>query len=149
MQDDIAEQKKMIRKQCRQTRQNLSEPFRTFASQQICNKIENLQAFQKASVVLTYMPIKAEVDLRPLLDGFPHITWVLPRILPEPEHSLVFHIYDPNLLVYHPFGMAEPSRHLPLIAPGEIHLALVPGLAYDMRSGWARAALIKSLRLLI
>ncbi len=135
MQDDIAEQKKMIRKQCRQTRQNLSEPFRTFASQQICNKIENLQAFQKASVVLTYMPIKAEVDLRPLLDGFPHITWVLPRILPEPEHSLVFHIYDPNLLVYHPFGMAEPSRHLSLIAPGEIHLALVPGLAYD-RQGW-------------
>ena len=135
MQDDIAEQKKIIRKQCRQTRQNLSEPFRTLASRQICKRIANLQAFQNASVVLTYMPIKAEVDLRPLLDDFPHITWVLPRILPEPEHSMVFHIYDPNLLVYHPFGMAEPSKNLPLIAPDAIHLALVPGLAYDSQ-GW-------------
>jgi len=135
MQSDIDEQKKQIRKQCRLARQALPESLKNHASRQICNWIANLHEFQRANVVLTYMPIKAEVDLRPLLASHSHIIWVLPRILPEPEHSMLFHIYDPNFLVYHPFGMAEPSKNLPIIAPGEIQMALVPGLAYD-RQGW-------------
>ena len=135
MQEEIAEQKKQLRKQCRLTRQALPESDRLFASQQICNRIANLHQFKEARVVLTYMPIKSEVDLRPLFESHPQITWVIPRILAEPEHGMLFHVYDPNLLVYHPFGMAEPSRNSAAVAPGEIQLALVPGLAYD-RQGW-------------
>ena len=134
-QENIAEEKKQIRKECRQVRQALAESLRTIASQEICKRIAGLPEFQKAGVILSYMPIKGEVDLRPLLEAYPHKTWALPRIQPEPEHSMVFHIYDPTLLVYHPFGMAEPSPNLPVINPEQIQLALVPGLAYDRQGG--------------
>ncbi len=44
---------------------------------------------------------------------------------------MVFHPYVSGMLVPHPFGMAEPAPDLPVISPGEIQLALVPGLAFD------------------
>ncbi len=135
MTDSIAEQKNQIRKQCRQIRQALGEPFRRQASQEICAQIANWPIFQHARVVLTYMPIKAEVDLRPLLEDYPQKRWILPRIVPDAEYSLYFHPYDPRQLTRHPFGMDEPSASLPVVPPEEIHLALVPGLAYDRR-GW-------------
>jgi 5-formyltetrahydrofolate cyclo-ligase len=59
----------------------------------------------------------------------------LPRIIPEEDHHMVFHPYDPQQLVEHPFGMAEPAPHLPQILPEEIDLVLVPGLAYH-QAGW-------------
>ena len=46
-----------------------------------------------------------------------------------------FHVYDPSKLVRHPFGMLEPAQDCPLIPVEEIHLALVPGLAFDQK-GW-------------
>jgi 5-formyltetrahydrofolate cyclo-ligase len=130
-----AEQKNQLRKHCRQIRQTLMEPVREQASLAICAHIANWSVFQNARVILTYMPIKAEVDLRPLLKEYPQKSWVLPRIVPEAEHTMSFHAYDPHQLVRHRFGMDEPAASLPFISPDVIELALVPGLAYD-RSGW-------------
>jgi 5-formyltetrahydrofolate cyclo-ligase len=44
---------------------------------------------------------------------------------------MIFHVYDAQRLVLHPFGMAEPASDSPVIAPEEIELTLVPGLAFD------------------
>jgi 5-formyltetrahydrofolate cyclo-ligase len=135
MPESIAEQKNQIRKQCRQTRQALGEPFREKVSQEMCVQIANWPVFQHARAILTYMPIKGEADLRPLLANYPQKCWILPRILPDAGHSMYFHPYDPRQLVRHPFGMEEPAASLPVIPPDDIDLALVPGLAYDRR-GW-------------
>ncbi|HEY3311629.1 MAG TPA: 5-formyltetrahydrofolate cyclo-ligase [Anaerolineales bacterium] len=129
-----ADEKQLLRRQCRHTRLALGEATHRQASQEICAHIARWTLFRQACSVLTYMPIKAEVDLRPLLEEFPGKAWVLPRI-DESDHSMSFHAYDPLQLVKHVFGMQEPAAHLPLIAPGEIELALIPGLAYD-RQGW-------------
>jgi 5-formyltetrahydrofolate cyclo-ligase len=64
---------------------------------------------------------------------YPEKNWVLPRILPD--HGLRFHPYDPQRLVFHSFGMAEPDPELPAVPAQEIELVLVPGLAFDRR-GW-------------
>ena len=135
MSETVTAQKIQLRAQSRQVRQALGETFRAQASQAIRAHITGWTVFQNAQVILTYMPIKAEVDLRPLLEDFPHKRWVLPRILPEAQHSLLFHPYDPTQLVRHRFGMDEPAASLPQIPPAEIQLALVPGLAYDCH-GW-------------
>ena len=135
MQDLIAEQKNLVRKQCRRIRNDLEIPFRLQASREICSRISDWQVFQRAQVVLTYMPIKAEVDLRALLENHPQKTWVLPRILEGSRHNMSFHIYDAHQLVRHSFGMEEPSKSLPIVSPKEIELALVPGLAYDRHGG--------------
>jgi len=135
MTDLISIQKAELRKQCRTIRKSLGEQERARASLAVCREIETWDVFQASETILTYMPIHSEVDLTPLLEHHAHKRWALPRILPEEDHRMVFHLYDALHLVRHPLGMQEPASHLPIVLPEEIQLALVPGLAFD-RSGW-------------
>jgi 5-formyltetrahydrofolate cyclo-ligase len=132
---DIAIQKQRLRKQCLQARQALGAEKRRQASQSMGTWIESWPVFQRSDVILTYMPIPGEADLTPLLEWHPQKRWVLPRILPEEEHRMVFHAYDATRLILHPFGMVEPAPDLPVIPPEDVQLTLVPGLAFD-RQGW-------------
>lgn len=127
--------KQALRQHYRQVRQALGAETRLEASRVICARIEDWPVFQDAETVLTYMPMKSEVDLLPLLERFPRKQWVLPRILPGEARQMAFHRYDPQRLIRHAFGMAEPSPDLARIPPETIQLVLVPGLAYDP-SGW-------------
>jgi 5-formyltetrahydrofolate cyclo-ligase len=128
---DIAEQKRQLRRSCRQIRRGLGEAGRQQASHSICGWIESWSVFQRSAVILAYMSIPGEACLTSLLERQPQKHWVLPRIIPEEGHRMVFHPYDSGRLVFHPFGMAEPAPDLPIIPPSEVQLALVPGLAFD------------------
>jgi len=131
MADLIAEQKIQLRKECRAIRKGLGDAYRAQASRAICERIVAWMAFAASDTILAYMPIQSEVDLTPLLELFPHKRWVLPRILPEENGRMEFHLYDAARLVQHPFGMMEPAPDAPTVAAEEIELTLVPGLAYD------------------
>ena len=133
MPESLEKTKQQLRTTCRSTRLALAEEQRALANQAVCALISAWQLFNRAHVILSYMPIKGELDLRPLLSTHPSKTWVLPRILPGPEPTLVFHLYQPGQLERHAFGMLEPASHLPIIPPGQIELALIPGLAFDRR----------------
>lgn len=135
MLDSLAEAKSILRRQYRKLRADLGDEARARASQWICEIVEGWIAFRQCEVILAYMPIKNEADLTPLLRRHPEKRWVLPRILPEEDHRMVFHPYDAARLVRHPFGMAEPAADLPTVPREAIELALVPGLAFD-RHGW-------------
>ncbi len=131
---DVREQKRQLRRSCHQVRQELGDAARQQSSLAICSWIESWPVFQGSTVILAYLPITGEVDLTPLLGRQPQKHWVLPRIVPGEKGSMLFHPYQPDRLVRHPYGMEEPTPDLPVISPGEVQLALVPGLAYD-RSG--------------
>ncbi|MDI6768627.1 MAG: 5-formyltetrahydrofolate cyclo-ligase [Anaerolineales bacterium] len=133
MPNTIHEIKRQLREQSRQARRSLGEDFQRQASAAICAHIETWALFQGCETILTYMPMRGEVDLRPLLERHPHKRWLLPHILSEGR--MVFHPYDPEHLIRHPFGMLEPDPNLPIVPPDQIQLALVPGLAFD-RQGW-------------
>lgn len=128
---DIVEQKRQLRRSCRQVREELGEAIRQTASLSICAWIETWRIFHRSSVILTYMPITGEVDLTPLFARHPDKNWVLPRIVPEDNHRMVFHPYTPGRLIHHPFGMDEPTPDLPVVLSNEVQLVLVPGLAFD------------------
>ena len=128
---DTATQKQQLRRSCRQVRKALGEAKRQQASLSICAWIEAWPVFQRSAVILAYLPIPGEVDLTPLLARQPHKRWFLPRILPQEDHRMLFHPYVAGRLIPHPFGMLEPDPDLPVIPPGDIQLALVPGLAFD------------------
>jgi 5-formyltetrahydrofolate cyclo-ligase len=130
-----SEDKAPLRQRCKEIRTALGDETRRMASLAICAQIESWEIFQRASTILTYMPIRGEVDLSPLLASRPQKRWLLPRIIPAENHRMAFHPYDPARLIIHKFGMAEPAPDLPEIHPAEVELALVPGLAYD-RAGW-------------
>jgi 5-formyltetrahydrofolate cyclo-ligase len=135
MSDSITEAKSQLRQSLRKLRASLGEETRARASQSICEALERWTIFQQSQTILTYMPIKGEADLTTLLDRHPEKQWILPRILPDENHRMVFHVYDAGRLVRHPFGMAEPTADSPIVPREALQLVLVPGLAFDCH-GW-------------
>lgn len=131
--EEARQQKSQLREHCLAIRKSLGAEMRAKASLAICDNLEGWRVFQQSQTVLAYMPIKSEVDLTLLMKRLPQKKWILPRIIPEEDHRMVFHAYDPDRLIRHPFGMAEPAPDLPIIHPREIELTLAPGLAFDRR----------------
>jgi 5-formyltetrahydrofolate cyclo-ligase len=131
----MKEAKRQLRALCRQRRDELGEDFRQQASERICASIQEWPAFHSARVVFAYLPIKGEVDLRPLIDASPSATWAIPRIVRSPVRRLAFHAYLPNRLIPHRYGMLEPDPALPEIDPEQADLIIVPGVAYT-RTGY-------------
>jgi 5-formyltetrahydrofolate cyclo-ligase len=131
----ISDQKAQLRQRCKAIRKGLDDENRQRASNDICMHLAKWDIFQRSNVILNHMPMRSEVNLRSLLTDFPEKRWLLPRILPGEDGRMVFHPYDPDNLIVHSFGMAEPAPHLPQIPPDEIQLVLAPGLAFD-RFGW-------------
>ena len=102
------------------------------ASTAICRRLASWTLLQAARTVLTYLAFRNEIDLSPLFRILPHICWAVPRV---EGMAMTIHPYDPTRLVRHRFGMLEPEPALPEIAPGEIDVVLVPGVAFDWRGG--------------
>ena len=71
MSETIPEEKSQLRQYCRAIRKSLGAEKRAQASLSICERIETWDIFQQSNVILTYMPIKSEVDLTPLLERYP------------------------------------------------------------------------------
>lgn len=127
--------KQQFRRRCREMREALGEETRMRASAAICGHIETWRFFLRSDVILTYLPMRGEVDLTSLLTRYPDKRWVAPRIVPQENHRMALQVYDAQRLVRHRFGMLEPSADLPEVPPSEVQLVLTPGLAYDRR-GW-------------
>jgi 5-formyltetrahydrofolate cyclo-ligase len=133
--DPIALEKQLLRKRCSETRASLGDNFRLEASKAICSFIMTWEIFRSSQVILAYMPMRTEVDLQSLLALESSKKWLLPRILPAEGNKMDFHVYDPQHLERHAYGMLEPAAESPVVPAEEIQLALVPGLAFD-RHGW-------------
>jgi 5-formyltetrahydrofolate cyclo-ligase len=127
--------KAQLRAHCRWLREELGEAFRADASQRICERIQWWPGYPSTGTVLTYLPMKGEVDLRPLIDAAPDIRWAIPRVVDAPMQHLVFHVFDADRLIPHRYGMLEPDPGLPVVEPKEADLILVPGLAFT-RTGY-------------
>lgn len=133
MPENIPKLKKQLRQSCREIRASLGQDYQHKASLMICRHIEAWSVFQKAAVILSYLPMLAEVDLLSLMENNPQKNWLVPRILTQGR--MIFHPYDPERLLQHRFGMLEPDPALPVIPADQVELVLTPGLAYDQH-GW-------------
>lgn len=133
MPEEIIDLKKKLRQSCREERASLGDVYRKKASLLICHNIEAWSVFQEAEVILSYLPMRGEVDLLSLMENNPQKNWLVPRILPQAR--MLFHNYDPGRMARHPFGMLEPDPDLPVTPAEQIELVLTPGLAYD-QCGW-------------
>jgi 5-formyltetrahydrofolate cyclo-ligase len=122
--------KAQLRTRCRLLRDDLGEPYRTRASRRIGQLILEWNDFPSSGTVLTYLPMRGEVDLRPLIAAATHLHWAVPRVVEAPHRGLLFHEYRPDRLIRHRFGMLEPDPELPVIDPLQAELILVPGLAF-------------------
>jgi 5-formyltetrahydrofolate cyclo-ligase len=133
MNDDPRMTKERLREKSKRVRAAMSLGACQRASELICEHVGGWVRYRESETVLTYMPMRKEVELTPLFAGRGPKQWAIPRI--EAQGRMRFHLYDPSRLVRHAFGMLEPNPGCPEIPPEEIDLALVPGLAFDS-AGW-------------
>jgi len=99
-------------------------------SQDICNKIKELDWFSLAKTVALFVPIRGEVDLTPLFDETTK-QFVLPLV--QDKERLSFHLVsDLSTLTKGSFDILEPDPKChPIVAPEDIDLFLAPGLGFS------------------
>lgn len=80
--------------------------------------------------VAIYAPLPHEVNLLPLMQEYPCHRFVFPLCLPE--HKLRFHEVRDAAGDMRPGAMniPEPAPHTPAVAPDEIDVLIVPGVAF-------------------
>jgi 5-formyltetrahydrofolate cyclo-ligase len=94
---------------------------------------EYLDDHPQIRVVALFAPMPGEVDLLALV-GDTNRVWAFPKVT---GGRLTFHQVR-NLdkdLQRGAYGIAEPSKRLPLVFTDEIDLFLCPGLGFDTRGG--------------
>lgn len=99
------------------------------ASDAVVASVESDALFHEARTVLCYMAIPGEVELHPAFARWQEIgkRIALPLVVGD---ELVLKEYDPANLRPGYRGISEPGDDAPVIAPDEIDLALVPGVAF-------------------
>jgi 5-formyltetrahydrofolate cyclo-ligase len=122
--------KSELRKILLQKRRSLSQMEWQSKSQQICQQIQALPAFQTAKTILIYSSFKQEPDLSRLLQDVSKV-WGLPRCVGE---SMVWHKYSLDQLQAGAFGILEPQSDAPTLRPEQVDLILVPCVGCDRQN---------------
>lgn len=127
---DIAEQKKIIRKQILKKRKLLSKDEVFSASKIICDKILSLDVYNKCNNICIYSPINNEVNVFLLIDdSIKHQKKVyLPKTL---DDKICFFEYDGKSdLVLGKYNILEPVSNKKLI-PNRNTLIIMPGAVFS------------------
>jgi 5-formyltetrahydrofolate cyclo-ligase len=135
----IRDRKQYIRRSIRAVRRGLSEAARLAHSRRVWERVAALPCYQHARVVLGYMAFDHEV----LTDGLMQQTMasgkqlVLPMVLGDRQDMALYVIEDLGCDVAPGYrGILEPQpQRTRAVAPETLELALIPGVAFDLRGG--------------
>ena len=135
----IQEQKRRIRRSILAVRRGLSEGERLARSHRVWERVAPLACYQRAQVVLAYLAFDGEV----LTDGLIRQATasgkqiVLPMVQADRQVMALYAIDDLERDVAPGYrGILEPRPHnTRVVAPDQLDLAFVPGVAFDLRGG--------------
>jgi 5-formyltetrahydrofolate cyclo-ligase len=125
--------KEQLRRRVAALRRALTQAARDERSNAMCTQLASLEEVERARVIACYMPLRFEISpLRAMQHAFDvGKTVALPRV-DETTNQLVMHRYEMgDELVESRFMVREPRPDTPLIAPQDVDVVLVPGLAFD------------------
>jgi 5-formyltetrahydrofolate cyclo-ligase len=135
----VRDRKRYIRRTLRAVRRGLSEAERLARSRRVWERVAALACYQHARVVLGYMAFDHEV----LTDGLMRRAMasgkqlVLPMVLGNRQGMALYVIEELERDVAPGYcGILEPQpRRTRAVAPETLELALIPGVAFDLRGG--------------
>lgn len=106
----------------------MADPAQLRSAQLRARLTKHLERASKC--VAIYAPLPHEVNLLPLLQEHPQHRYVFPLCLPE--HQLEFRVVTQPEHDMRPGAMniPEPAPHTPLVAPEDIDILIVPGVAF-------------------
>jgi 5-formyltetrahydrofolate cyclo-ligase len=129
-------QKQALRLALLRRRQILSEGEVVAASAAIQEHVRRLPAFQAAGVVLAYAACRNEVQtdvlVREALTAGKRVAFPVTDPVKKALFVRAINRY-PDDLVPGAYGIPEPKPSCPAVAPDELDLVLVPGVAFDWK----------------
>lgn len=128
--------KSKLRKKLLATRAELEPAERAHKSLRILSALRSTPQWASAREVLLYMPIKNEVDVRPVLDELwgRGVRLLLPRCRPkEPGQMDIACVTASQELVPGMYGIQEPCpARCPTLEKCAPDVILVPGVGFDL-----------------
>ena len=134
-----SDDKSKLRKQAANARASMDNKDQ--ASREIFTQVHQLPEYRRAKVVLFYVHVRDEV----------RTDWILPQVLCEGNATVVvpfcvgddlklFRLQSMEQLARGAFGIQEPRIELRedptfFVAPQEVEVTLVPGVAFDAQGG--------------
>jgi 5-formyltetrahydrofolate cyclo-ligase len=126
--------KNELRKMILEQRKKLSEEDVYELSEQICNKVKELQVYKEAEDICLYMPANNEVDVTFLIED----AWNAGKSVWLPKTSgrrMDFFKFDSTTpLSEGAYKILEPVSDV-MLDPDEKTLVLMPGVAFSMEGG--------------
>lgn len=127
--NSVIDLKKGIRKDISQKKKEFSQEWKDSASALILSKVEALPSFIQSGTVLLYYSLPDEVQTAPFLEKWFSVKRILiPLVVGD---SLVLKVFSPGKIVPGYKSIPEPSADAVTVAPEEVGLAIVPGVAFD------------------
>lgn len=126
----LAEQKKKIRAEVKQYRRELPTEYCRQSDAAIVSLVTELDEFKRADVIFCFVGAAEEVNTMPVIQE----AWRLGKRVGAPlcVHKGIMEvrrIFAGADLQAGAYGISEPKQGLPLIAPEEIQLVIVPCLS--------------------
>jgi len=128
------ENKAGLREKLKQLRNQVDPGLAETASQGVWNILSRIAEFQKARGIGAFASTTGEINTYSILEGVLSSgkKLYLPRVAADKTHFDYYAVSDFTKLSTGAFGILEPTGSHP--APWEeIDIALVPGLAFDLR----------------
>lgn len=99
-------------------------------SSEIVDSLALWPPLKNASTALIYMPLADEINMGELAERLPEVKLTTTRT-PERGGVLTVHELGGPLQV-HRYGFLQPHPTAPQVAPGDVGVLLLPGLAFDL-----------------
>ena len=131
---DPCESKSQLRHAIKERLDRLSAKDRSAESRSLCKRVlETVQKLEGPLTVCAFYPMGDEVDIQSLLTDLPargHVVY-LPR--KEGPHFVFRKMENVDALQPDDFGIPAPAQDSPLLEPGDLSVALIPGRAFDRK----------------
>ena len=133
MSEEIAEQKRALRRQMREVRKQFSAEARAAASVALCAQLGREPVWREARRILAFAPLPDEPDVRPLWEAALREgrTVALPRFDAARGAYEVRQVRSMADLREAYFGILEPEGNSPLVELNQLDVMLIPGVAFD------------------
>ncbi|MBR1949997.1 MAG: 5-formyltetrahydrofolate cyclo-ligase [Bacteroidales bacterium] len=129
----LKEKKRDLRKKIRLLKNSVAEQERCALSSIVQQKVLQLEEISNAGTILLYHALPDEVDTSILLHSLSNRLSGSKRVLlPVVDgENLVLKEFVPNLMQDGYMNILEPEGEP--VSPGEVDLAIIPGIAFDPR----------------
>lgn len=130
----MSAQKAALRRRMRAAARPMAAAVAAAAAEQFVLVLEEQNRWQQACRILAFMPMPAELDVRPAVLRALQAgkRMVLPRYRPAQRDYEGCEVANlTSDLQVGAFGIAEPAAHCPVCALSQLDFVLVPGLAFD------------------